>query len=65
MRPYVRENKTDRTDVKGILEAYRNEDIRPVPLKTPVPDRGGVAPTGWRVGGGEDGAPQHHPWAVA
>ena len=26
-----RGNKTDRTDVKGILEAYRNEDIRPVP----------------------------------
>ena len=36
VRPYVRGNKTDRTDVKGILEAYRNEDIRPVPLKTPA-----------------------------
>ena len=36
MRPYVHGNKTDRTDVKGILEAYRNEDIRPVPLKTPA-----------------------------
>jgi len=35
VRPYVRGNKTDRTDVKGILEAYRNEDIRPVPIKTP------------------------------
>jgi transposase len=34
VRPYVRGNKTDRTDVKGILEAYRNEDIRPVPIKT-------------------------------
>ena len=29
-------DKTDRTDVKGILEAYRNEDIRPVPIKTPA-----------------------------
>jgi transposase len=35
VRPYVRGNKTDRTDVKGILEAYRNEEIRPVPIKTP------------------------------
>jgi transposase len=33
-RPYVRRNKTDRTDVKGLLEAYRNEDIHPVPVKT-------------------------------
>lgn len=23
-----------RTDAKGMLEAYRNEDIRPVPVKT-------------------------------
>jgi transposase len=34
VRPYVRRNKTDRTDAKGILEASRNEDIRPVPVKT-------------------------------
>ena len=34
VRPYVRGNKTDRTDAKGILEASRNEDIRPVPVKT-------------------------------
>ena len=27
-------NKTDRTDAKGILEAYRNADIRPVPVKS-------------------------------
>ncbi len=27
VRPYVRGNKTDRTDAKGILEASRNEDI--------------------------------------
>ena len=34
VRPYVVGNKTDRTDVKGMLEAYRNEDIRRVPIKT-------------------------------
>jgi transposase len=34
VRPYNRRNKTDRTDTKGILEASRNEDIRPVPVKT-------------------------------
>ena len=33
VRPYVRRNKTDRTDAKGILEASGNEDIRPVPVK--------------------------------
>ena len=34
VRPYVKRSKTDRTDAKGILEASRNEDIRPVPIKT-------------------------------
>lgn len=34
VRPYVRGNKTDRSDAKGILEAYRNEAIRPVPVKS-------------------------------
>ena len=34
VRPYVKGNKTDRADAKGILEAFRNEDIRPVPVKT-------------------------------
>jgi transposase len=34
VRPYVVGNKTDRTDVKGMLEAYRNEEMRPVPVKT-------------------------------
>lgn len=34
VRPYVRRNKTDRTDAKGILEASRNDDIHPVPVKT-------------------------------
>ena len=33
-RSYVHRNKTDRTDVKGLLEAYRNEDVHPVPVKT-------------------------------
>ncbi len=34
VRPYVPRNKTDRTDAKGMLEAHRNEQIHPVPLKT-------------------------------
>src|SRR4029079_5300253 len=34
VRPYVLRNKTDRTDTAGILEANRNADIRPVPVKT-------------------------------
>jgi transposase len=31
---YVRRNKTDRTDAKALLEAIRNDDIHPVPVKT-------------------------------
>ncbi len=34
VRPYVHRSKTDRTDVKGMLEAWRNSEIRPVPIKT-------------------------------
>jgi transposase len=30
----VRRNKTDRTDAKALLEASRNEEIHPVPIKT-------------------------------
>jgi hypothetical protein len=30
-RPYVLRNKTDRTDAKALLEAFRNDDLRPVP----------------------------------
>lgn len=34
VRPYVRSNKTDRSDATGLLEANRNEAIRPVPVKS-------------------------------
>lgn len=34
VRPFVPRNKTDRADAKGILEAFRNEAIRPVPVKS-------------------------------
>lgn len=34
VRRYVLGNKTDRTDTKGLLEAYRNRDIHPVPVKS-------------------------------
>lgn len=32
VRRYVRRNRTDRTDTKGMLEANRNEEIHPVPV---------------------------------
>jgi len=34
VRPYVTRNKTDRADAAGILEAFRNKNIHPVPVKT-------------------------------
>jgi transposase len=34
VRPYVVRNKTDRTDAKGLLEAARNDETRPVPVKS-------------------------------
>ncbi|HEY0723461.1 MAG TPA: IS110 family transposase [Pyrinomonadaceae bacterium] len=34
VRPYVQRSKTDRADVKGMLEASRNSAIRPVPVKS-------------------------------
>jgi transposase len=34
VRPYVQRSKTDRADVKGMLEASRNTDILPVPVKS-------------------------------
>jgi transposase len=34
VRPYVRRNKTDRTDTEAILEANRCGGIQPVPVKT-------------------------------
>jgi transposase len=34
VRPYVPRNKTDGADAKGLLEALRNEAIRPVPVKS-------------------------------
>jgi len=33
-KPYVQRDKTDRADVKGLLEADRNSDIHSVPVKT-------------------------------
>lgn len=34
VRPYVPRNKTDGADAKALLEAQRNEAIRPVPIKS-------------------------------
>ena len=34
VRPYVTRNSTDSADAKGLLQAARNQNIRPVPVKT-------------------------------
>jgi transposase len=34
VRPYVRRNKTDRTDTEALLEANRCGGIQPIPVKT-------------------------------
>ena len=34
VRPYRRGSKNDRADAKALLEAYRNEEILPVPIKS-------------------------------
>ena len=34
VRPYVLRNKTDGADAKGLLEAMRNDELRPVPVKS-------------------------------
>ena len=34
VRPYVRRNKTDRTDTEALLEANRCGELQPVPVKT-------------------------------
>jgi len=34
VRPYVPRNKTDPADAKALLEAFRNKDIHPVPVKS-------------------------------
>jgi transposase len=34
VRPYVLRNKTDGADAKGLLEALRNDDVHPVPVKS-------------------------------
>jgi transposase len=34
VRPYVLRNKTDGADAKGLLEAMRNDELRPLPFKS-------------------------------
>jgi len=34
VRPYRKRTKTDRADAKALLEAYRDEEIHPVPIKS-------------------------------
>jgi transposase len=33
-RPYVLRDKTDRADARALLEAFRNQDIHPIPVKS-------------------------------
>jgi transposase len=42
VRPYRRGNKTDKADAKALLEAFRNHDIREVPIKTVAQQSVGV-----------------------
>lgn len=42
VRPYRRGNKTDKADAKALLEAFRNHDIREVPVKTVAQQAVGV-----------------------
>lgn len=35
VKPYVQRSKTDRADASALLEASRNREIHPVPVKTP------------------------------
>ncbi len=62
-RPYVFRNKTDRTDTRGLLEAYRNEDIHPVPVKSVSQQR--PAPPALHLAGGPHRTPQHRPRPAA
>ena len=34
VKPYVLRSKTDRADTSALLEAFRNKEIHPVPVKT-------------------------------
>ena len=49
VRRYVRRNKTDRADAKALLEAHRNEEILPVPVKS-VPQQSLMALHRFRSG---------------
>jgi transposase len=64
VRPYVRGNKTDRTDAKGILEASRNEDIHPVPVKSAAGSHF-AAPTALGMGDRAHRKDQRPAWPAA
>ena len=66
VRPYVQRSKTDRTDVKGMLEAWRNSDIRPVPVKTESLTAIDVVASGpLDMDGGPDHEDELRPWPSA
>jgi hypothetical protein len=64
VRPYVRRNKTDRTDARGLLEANRNDEIHPVPVKTIEYQTILAASSAFHVARHSDGAAEHPPWSA-
>jgi transposase len=50
LRPYVSRNKTDNADARALLEAHRNHDIHPVPLKSGTASADGAASDAGHVG---------------
>jgi transposase len=65
VRPYVPRNKTDGADAQGLLEAVRNEELHPVPVKSvdqhsarrPASDALGLAGDTYRTAEHRTGAP--------
>ena len=45
VRPYRRGSKNDRADTKALLEAYRNEELLPVPIQVRAPAHPRCAPS--------------------
>jgi hypothetical protein len=56
---YVRRNKTDRTDIKALLEADGNEEIHAVPVKTVVAQTLVASSPSLRLNGDVHGAVEH------
>jgi transposase len=60
VRPYVRRNKTDRTDTEALLEANRCGGIQPVPVKLPS-----KRPSKHSIVSGRNGKPPARPGSMS